>query len=218
MTYWLDAGQETGYSDEDPVNPITDFSPNGNNISQATSGFRPKWDANMSNGRAAFKFDGTDDKADLPVSVSDTAWTLYAVIRPQQANNTGDKTIIGPALTSGAQVRLRHDTHKVRFVQSGVANLGETNATLSDSVFTLVTMARNTTEVVIRLNGSLDTTLGSFASMNPFARFAYANTGSPSVPEPFEGWIAELLLYPSKHNSTEISDTEAWLLNKHDLP
>lgn len=218
MTYWLDAGQETGYSDEDPVNPIKDWSGNGNDISQATSGFRAKWDTNMSNGHPAYKFDGVDDRMDLPVSVSDSAWTLYVVLRPQQVNNTSEKTIIGPSATAGVQVGLRHDTHKVNFTKSANAVLAQSNADLSASVFSLLVLARDSSQLLIRINGSLDNTLGAFATMNPFGRLAYTNTGNPLILELYEGWIAELVLYPSKHNSTEISDTEAWLLNKHDLP
>lgn len=215
MTYWLDANQETGYSDGDAVNPIKDWSGNGNDISQATSTKRARWNTGMSNARAAYRFDGVDDSMDLPTSVSDSAWTLYVVLRPQQVNNTGDKTIIGPSLTSGIQVGLRHDTHKIRLAQSGVTGFGESNATLSDSVFTVIVIARDTSEILIRLNGALDNTLGAFSTFNPFGRLAYTNTGNPLILEVMEGWIAELLLYPTKHNSTDISNMEAWLLDRH---
>jgi hypothetical protein len=58
---WLDATQETGYSDTDAVSAPTDWSGNGRAPSQATSGSRPKWRSAQMNGRASFEFDGTDD-------------------------------------------------------------------------------------------------------------------------------------------------------------
>jgi hypothetical protein len=216
MTYWLDANQETGYSNGDAVNPIQDWSGNNNDISQATSGARAKWDTGMSNGRAAYRFDGIDDLMDMPVEVTDSAWTLYVVLRPQQSNNTSNKTIIGPNLTQGAQIRLTPNTHKPEFVKSATAVIAQANANLPASVFTLLTIARDSTDLVFRINGALDNDLGAFTTLTQgFKRLANANTGG--FVEPYEGWIAELLLYPSKHNSTEISDTETWLVDKHNL-
>lgn len=215
-TYWLDPDQETGYVDEDPVNPIMDWSGNNNDISQATSGQRAKWDTNQSNGRPAYKFDGIDDFADLPVTVSDSAWTLYVVLRPQNTNNTGKRTILGPGLTAGRQLRLKEANNQLEFVSSATSIQGESNSGLSFSVFSLLTIARDTSAVTIKINGTLDNTLGAFGALNPIARFAYANTGGPT--EPYEGWIAELILYPTKHNSTDISSTESWLLARHNLP
>jgi hypothetical protein len=218
MTYWLDANQETSYSNGGTVEPILDWSGNANNISQATSTQRAKWDTGMSNGRPAYRFDGIDDFMDLPVTVSDSAWTLYVVLRPQQVNNTGNRTIIGPGLTSGVQIRIQPTTQKIEFTVSATSVPFASSGGLSTSAFKLLTIARDATSSVLRFNGVQDGTF-STATLNPFARLGYANTGNPAIKEQYEGWVSELILYPSRHDATQLANTDGWLMDpsRHNL-
>lgn len=215
-TYWLDANQETGYSDEDPVNPIQDWSGNNNDISQSASGQRAIWDTAQSNGRPAYRHDGVDDLMDLPVSVADTAWTLYVVLKPATVNNSGNRTIIGPGLGNGIQLRI-NSAHKLEIVQSSTAVRHTSTAALSTSNYQLLTVVRDNTSGEVRIDGVQDSTFGAFGPYNPFFRYAYANTGNGLILEQYDGWISELLLYPSKHSGGDVTSTETWALANHNL-
>lgn len=213
-TYWLDANQETGYNDEDAVNPIVDWSGNNNDISQAASGQRSKYDTSQSNGRPAYRFDGTDDFMDIPTGVADTAWTLYVVLKPATVNNSSNRTIIGPNQVNGIQLRI-NSAHKLEIVESATAVRHTSTAALSTSNYQLLTVVRNNTSGEVRINGVQDSTFGAFGPYSGFARLAYANTGGPS--EQYDGWISELVLYSTKHSGGDVTSVEGWALANHNL-
>jgi len=86
---WYDANQLTGLSDTDPVATWDDFSGNGNDATQATSGERPTYQTNELNGKPAVLFDGTDDGMDITTPITPgNNWTVFSVIKKAAS---GDK-------------------------------------------------------------------------------------------------------------------------------
>jgi hypothetical protein len=58
---WLRADKITGLSDGDPVANWPDFSGNGYDVSQSTSGKKPIWKATLFGGQPCVQFDGVND-------------------------------------------------------------------------------------------------------------------------------------------------------------
>ncbi len=71
--------KETGFSNNDPVGTATDFSTNGRNFTQGTSGSKPLYKTSILNGQPAFLFDGTDDYLSASAFMSGDAELFYVL-------------------------------------------------------------------------------------------------------------------------------------------
>lgn len=88
MDLWLDASQETGLVNGDPVPTLTDFSGNARNATQATAAKQPTYQTGVQNGRAVFRFDGIDDVLATPAFQAFPAkrGALFIVFKPTHAS------------------------------------------------------------------------------------------------------------------------------------
>lgn len=110
---WYDASQETGKNDGDAVLP-TDFSGNGNNMTQATSSMRPLYKTNIQNSLPVFRFDGSDDRVVASFSLLQPCWRfivfkLVAVNATQQSRiasgDVNDQTDLYFSATESAPLK-----------------------------------------------------------------------------------------------------------------
>lgn len=81
MVLWLAAWKETGYSDGDAMATIKDWSGNGRDFTQATSGSRPQYKTGILNSQPAFRFDGTDDFVERTAFMSGSVAEMFCVLK-----------------------------------------------------------------------------------------------------------------------------------------
>lgn len=81
IALWIAPWQEVGYSDGDAMATVKDFSGNGRDFTQATSGSRPLFKTNILNGQPSVKFDGTDDFIERTAFMAASAAEMFCVLR-----------------------------------------------------------------------------------------------------------------------------------------
>jgi hypothetical protein len=79
LVLWLAAWKETGYSNNDPMATLVDFSGDGHDFTQATSGSRPLYQTGVLNSQPGFFFDGTDDYAEIAAFMSGDAEAYFVL-------------------------------------------------------------------------------------------------------------------------------------------
>lgn len=82
LKLWAEARLETGFSDSDPVATWTDFSGEGNHLTQATEANKPLYRTNIINGEPAMQFDGSNDYFGLSNILSgESAGEVFLVVQ-----------------------------------------------------------------------------------------------------------------------------------------
>ena len=76
----LAARLETGYSNNDPMATLVDFSTAGNDFTQGTGASQPLYQTGVLNGQPGFFFDGTDDYVSIPAFMTGDA-ELWLVLK-----------------------------------------------------------------------------------------------------------------------------------------
>lgn len=77
---WFEAKEETGYSDDDTVTPLTDHSGVSGNGTQGTDSLRALYKTSIINSQPAFRFDGSNDFYTTSITLG-TSHTLFFVIK-----------------------------------------------------------------------------------------------------------------------------------------
>jgi hypothetical protein len=73
--------RDQGLSDNDPIVALTDYSPELEDATQGTSGFRAVYKANIINGHGVARFDGSDDVYTVGDLSSLTAGHVFIVVK-----------------------------------------------------------------------------------------------------------------------------------------
>lgn len=141
MTLWIDATQETGFSNNDPVGTLSDFSGNNNNSSAQTGSNRCTYNTNVVNSKPGFSFDETNsqhyDFSTGIVATGTTDWTLYAVhIRE---TNASDMTLFnwGDYSTNlaAAHLNVRNNFHRyqLRYTNGSGGYVGSSSSYINQT-------------------------------------------------------------------------------------
>lgn len=121
LALWLAAWKETGFSDNDAMATVTDFSGNGRHFTQSTSGRRPLYKTNTLNSQPSIRFDGSDDYVEATAFMSGTEAELFAVMLIPSgigASNWGWQKFSGATLAD-----------HLTFFGAGYSTFGGTNRT-----------------------------------------------------------------------------------------
>jgi hypothetical protein len=86
LALWLAAWKETGFSNNDAMGTLTDFSGNARHFTQATGGNKPLYKTGVLNSQPGFYFDGTDDWVECSAFMSGDAEAFFVL---KTDDNTG---------------------------------------------------------------------------------------------------------------------------------
>jgi hypothetical protein len=219
---WLkaDAGVTTSGTN---VTQWVDQSGNGNNVTQATTTNQPQLQTNVFNGQPALYFSGPTNFLNNTTQNAVTAGaprTVFAVVK-SLCSSDGITPI---CFRRTAYVHCLQTYSGTNYIYTdGISNNITTTATLFDTVKTKQTIATYVTggtgtAMQYRQNGVLQPTSGATVTTETgFTGFtigrrednSYANYGQT------EGWIAEIIVYNSQLNTTDIAAVENYLANKY---
>lgn len=218
---WYAARLETGFNDGDAVATWTDRSGNGRNATQATGTKRPLYKTNIINGKPALLFDNSDDCLQTAaIDLTGTnGVTVYAVVSGITAGAVAmiAETSATAATNSGAWNLFRQADNTIAASARGGSSSNFTTTATVTTGATVITavydLSLTTNEVTVWLNG---TSAGARGSNNNqtvnFGNFAL-NIGSRNngASLPLNGYVAELLIYNTAHNSTQRGLIETYL-------
>lgn len=209
LVLWLDASQETAYSNGDGVSVATDFSGEGNDTdTQATAGQRPTYTTNAKNSLPAFSLDGGDFLA-LPTSLFDIAAGTTFIVA-QTADTGGNDHMVAAQEASTDRWFLSHSSANwaVRVGQGGFQTVGSVDG--------------NWHAVALRANGTAKTgwfdgtQTASFAEGNTGRTDSLAGLGGLNSGN-WVGYIAEVIHYDRALTDAEMDDVHDYLIAKWGL-
>lgn len=144
--------------------------------------------------------------------ISDGDWTIYFVCKPA---SSGNRSIFGSHSSNAPQLRLNNSS-KWEWVSSGAFVIATSSTAVSTSAYSYVTVTRSaSSNGKFRLNGVDDGNTGTQANLsNQIQEIGSQGTGAI---EQWQTFIAEIVRFPSKHNSTDIASMESYLTTKYGL-
>jgi hypothetical protein len=212
-------------ADNDPVSAFTDLSGNNRHAVQADPAKQPLWIANAVNGKAAVRFDGTNDFLRVAHALGNTIETGYTVLAVMKINgsvSSDDWLSTRVAGTSGWMMRGTSTTLSQIHHLGGGPNSSRTIGSFAD--FVLVGFVRDWTgstyTVQTNARGFLPGTVsGTFV---PATRDRTNIGGSVSTdvdaPTAFAGLeLAELIAINRKSTPGELNMLERYLGVEYDL-
>jgi hypothetical protein len=218
---WLkaDAGVTTSGTS---VTQWADQSGNGNNVTQATTAYQPQLQTNVFNGQPALFFNAGAtflNNTTQNVVTAGAPRTVFAVVK-SLCSSDGITPI---AFRRTASVHCLQTYPGINYIYTdGSSSNITTTATLFDTVKTKQTLATyisggTGTGLQYRQNGVSQPTSGTVTLETGTTGFtigrrednAYANYGQT------EGWIAEIIVYNSQLNATDIAAVENYLAIKY---
>jgi Concanavalin A-like lectin/glucanases superfamily/F5/8 type C domain len=218
---WLkaDAGVTTSGTS---VTQWADQSGNGNNVTQATAAAQPQLQTNVFNGQPALFFNaGTTflNNSTQNVVTAGAPRTVFAVVK-SLCSSDGITPIVFRRTASVHCLQTYSGTNYI-YTDGSISNI-TTTATLFDTIRTKQTLATyisggTGTGLQYRQNGVSQPTSGTVTLETGTTGFtigrrednAYANYGQT------EGWIAEIIVYNSQLNATDIAAVENYLAIKY---
>lgn len=213
LQLWLRAQDITGIANGGAVTTWSDRSGNGNNVTQGTAAARPTWQRNVQNGKAAVRFDQTDDQLE-GTTLGLSAVTVFAVA--QVVDNTAFKTIVSDWGADGSELWLMDvsDTEQPRFLSTPdgatASRVISTDPTVrSGAVLVTATHPGATGNQVLRTNrGQVDSDAVTdlFTGGTPTLRVGSGNNVSR-----WNDDICEILVYNRVLSAGEIVRVEAYL-------
>jgi hypothetical protein len=219
---WLkaDAGVTTSGTS---ITQWADQSGNGNNVTQATTASQPQLQTNVFNGQPAIAFDGTNDFLNNTVSNAVTAGagrTIFVVAKSVCGNTTFVPITIRRSATIASYQMARFVS--TNFIYSDAANSGN-NAWAAYSLFDSISAKQSVLTYHHSANGKLNFRFNKtdYAVTQTGNVFSEAGTTGFTIGtrEDFgnftNGWIAEIIVYNSQLNATDIAAVENYLANKY---
>lgn len=195
LQLWLAARKESGYSDDDPVETLTDFSDNSvATITQGTAANRGLWKENIKNGLAAFLLDGSNDYWQGQFGFGLTQPIMVAAVAQLDATFVDDDNDHMLFMGTAADERMafgQQDANSPNewWVNSGNGLFGSA----SDGNWNIISVLYSGASSEIRINGSL------VGSGNAGTEEADGITVGAYLPPGIEylwkGYLAELVIY-----------------------
>ena len=224
---WLRAADLAHLADGAPVQRWTDASGAGNDAVQASAALQPRFIQNAGGGRPAVRFDGTDDRLDLSQNVFSSAshpLTAFVVLRTTRAAahvvGTGSSGA-GFLATYGAGITVNGGRPAVKANSngSGLHLIGST--TINDGLVQVISAVAASGASQIFVNGVLAGESSASATPYAYGRASIgASDGSSSNAsrDPFEGDIAEIVVFNRVLEEAERRVVEARLARDHGIP
>jgi Concanavalin A-like lectin/glucanases superfamily/F5/8 type C domain len=219
---WLkaDAGVTTSGTS---VTQWADQSGNGNNVIQATTASQPQLQTNVFNGQPAVAFDGINDFLNNTVSNAVTTGagrTIFVVAKSVCGNTTFVPITIRRSATIASYQMARFVS--TNFIYSDGVNSGN-NAWAAYSLFDSISAKQSVLTYHHSANGKLNFRFNKtdYAVAQTGNVFSEAGTTGFTIGtrEDFgnftNGYIAEIIVYNSQLNATDIAAVENYLANKY---
>jgi hypothetical protein len=213
LALWLQADAIGGLNDGDPVATWTDSSGGGHDATQATSGLRPTYRANVLNGRAAVRFDATDDRLDGTVAGGTaTVGTLFYVI-----------SLAAPRVNAIRGVFVLTEWSSSAYAQSAsVTNWGMYQGTATQTAPANLNFPYGPTQITNRFNGDATsairengvTILTSSGGASAMGGTAYNVGNHATVAWPSNSDRFELVLFDRALTDSEVVSIELYLRDK----
>lgn len=206
---------ESGFADNDAVGTLQDFSGNGRDFTQATSGNKPTFKTGILNSQPAVRFDGTDDFLEASAFMSGDA-EMFCVLKIP--------TGIGSS-NWGWQKFSGHNSLSDHFTFFGTAysTLGGTNRT-NYSVNSATAEAGMIVHIVVKSgtsnwkwyeNGNVEkasmTQTIDWGTSRHLVGASSSNSDASSISVYFNGWLLELRIYNGTLDATQRNNVLAEL-------
>lgn len=233
---WLKADAGTGAVDGGQVQDWEDQSILANDASQATVTSRPTLDADAINFNPALLFDGSNDFMSGAGGYSSGTKIVVMFSPSTITSGTASATLIGDNITgvatdvSGLKIGAFSSTvsNETFGVLRGTAAAGHTFASRNAFTFNKYALASRTNTStptdgwVFWRNGSTGTLYTGGSGYREFAGRKYTLGASPnetyaSWSEFYNGYIAEVITYPSRLSDTEFAKVNTYLCIKYGL-
>lgn len=207
VTAWYDAGG-LNLADGAPVASWPDRVGTGVNLSQATANKQPTFRTGMVGGRAAVRFDGSDDVMSL---ASETDVKEVFVVMGNFVSNGDDQVLLG-GLTADEAIKIR--TSRELYAYNGAEFL-QSRAKVPQTGFRIFQFTSDGTSATLRGNGvtvakTATSTVLTFGQVGQ-----YRNQTGPGF---LGADVAEILLYNRVLNVVERKKVEQYLADKYGLP
>lgn len=208
-------------ANNDPVGGRKDKSGNGWHATQATSGLRGQYHASALNGKPGVKQDGTDDfwtlaSLGIPAATMQIC-TLYAVISGY--SGTDPMGVFG--MDGGGAGNLGAYYYRINASKSNILKAFDSNiGSGTNNAVNLEVVTYSSPNAVFRsqraANGSVSVAK-TFTNQTDILGAQRDTTGPGTANEYFNGYIHELIVYPSVHSAGTITTIENYLWNKWGL-
>jgi hypothetical protein len=189
---------------------------NGYNITQTIANNRPLVRANILNGRSVLEFDGSNDGLATPALADDwPALTALAVFRMDSA------AVLGRLFERSSRFWFRN-SDALTFFYDGPSGWATAAGSVVNNSWFYCTVTWNgtasgATGVSQRVNGSVSGS-GSGTSAVTSVANEIAYIGNRAAGDrPFDGYIAEMLIYPQLLSAAAIAKVEGYLKTKWGL-
>lgn len=197
------------------VSRETDQSGNVNNFTQATFSKRPNLAITGIDSKPTIEFDGVDDalvKAVDLIGVGDA--TIVAVIKPRGFGGAST----GRVVSNGKTYVYVNDTNDCINVTSNDSTIvvSATNSIVLNSSYIIIVTRSAAGLINIYINGTLSGSADQ-SSGTPVAGSDTYVGNRAAFDRAFNGWIGELLIYPSILTSDQRTNVTTMLANKYSI-
>lgn len=210
-TVWLNAGALV-LSNNDPVASWTDLSGNGNNAVQATGSLQPLFKTAILNSQPVVRFDGLDDVMQGAISGITSDATIFVVAKFSATGNRAlvDLSTDGTSTNTGEQFFLAGAALFARTAGSGAAQYSFSDTT---SFFYFSATYSSSLREIFQ-NGVSQGTDGS--SLAPAgSQIAYRVGELFQNIFPFDGDVAEVIIYNSVLSGGDLTTVNTYLATKY---
>jgi len=219
-------------SNDDPIGAVEDKSGSGNDLVQATSGYRPLYKTNVQNSLSAALFDGSDDYLVKSISdwqSSDSAGIVFAVFLLNASPNSENAYLSsfdeGSASLYGIffQTLLYESFHRLRSWQRNNDVIDDIRGTTSlINATRLVYIKSSGTEYALFVDGAIETLyIGSGTNNGDWLadtpnrdNIVMGAIKYSSLANFFKGHIMEVLYYDSALSQSDIDNVVDYLNDK----
>ena len=206
-TLWLDAST-LSQSNGDPVSSWTDESGNSNSPTQLSSTSQPVMRSNQINLLPAIEFDGTNDRLEFPVSISDAENTTFIVANSVRDSYSSIMSLNKHHFSFGAGLFRSEFSDGRKIIEKLLNNYSIISSTTGSNL----------------LNGTVDLTNGN--SSRSLSRTSFYSITNQAVGALFysgqfnfhlDGLIAEIIVYNENLNSASRKIVSNYLASKYNL-
>jgi fibronectin-binding autotransporter adhesin len=207
-TLWLDAAQGVTLSGSN-VTAWADQSGNSNNAT-GVAGHYATFTSSGLGGEPALSFNGSAYLSD-PLSASNGAESIFAVVEPSVLANGSDYTLIGSANSGGLQLRL--SGNQLQFVDEYVANIVTSVGVVSAGIPSVIVGTTQSGSQAFYINLQSSGT-GTDTYTLASGKTTLIGENGANGQENFSGYLSALIVYPTVLTIAQIQQTEAYLYSR----
>lgn len=216
LVLWLDASQVTGLTDGAAVSAWPDASGRAHHATQASAANRPTYRSAALSGKAAMRFDGSDDYLRIAGTIvgGTQARTVFFVARPDVVGNKG-VVDLGNGTTLGAGFLVTPE-YGVR-VNGGSRLWLPSASTQTMQIGVLQFTGTTTNGISLWINGTLRSPSSTIAATIQTSGSGSVGTwtAGPIGNNNFDGDIAEIIVYDRALSTTERQAVQQYLDTKY---